>query len=257
MKAAYLFTGLLLFLVSCAQTSVNDHEDSNVQDSVQLAIQSKVNSIIDLKDSLVMIPSLRFVKGVDETYTAKMYGMNQVTQWVREEQISNESILGRDYYYSDGQLIFIKEEGSKFSDAKEEYTERLLYFNNNEVYKAFEKHQFTEDNMFSDTLFEKIELDLSTYDLEKPFRALQQKGEFTMYFDEFYIIEPQSYLIIENKDKSINAALYIIEGDSLLNVLFENPVENEGKKIWVYHSFREMNGVERMIYEGAVLLEDN
>lgn len=259
MKHKYYLIILPLVLIfnACQQNVKGDTSTGNELDSTQRRIENKVNQIFAKQDSLVPIPSLRFAKGADETYTATMYGENQVTVRIREEEISNEKIWGRDYFYHEGQLIFIKEQGSVFKNAVEEYTERLIYFNEGVVYKAYEKHQFTDDDMFFDTLFKSTEIDLADRDLEKPNRALQQKGEFTMYFDEFLLIEPQSYLIVENNDKSINAALYIVEGDSLLNVLFENPKVYKKHKIWVYHSFREMNGVERMIYEGAVLLKDN
>ena len=44
---------------------------------------------------------------------------------------------------------------------------------------------------------------------------------------------------------------YIKEGDSLLNQMFETPEAFEHQKIRVNHYFEEMNGVVRMIYNGA------
>ncbi|MFK8046417.1 MAG: hypothetical protein AB8B72_13055 [Crocinitomicaceae bacterium] len=243
---------VVLIFQSCKNSANSESDDMTLVDSIELNIENIVNDIIANKDSLAVVPSMRFAKGEDETYTAKMYGKNQETKLIREEQISNTVIVGRDYYYNNSELIFLKEEGSVFENAVEVYTEKLFYFQEGELYKAYSKNQFTEDNMFDDSLFEVTNFDVNQIDFEKPARALQQKGEFEMFFDQFLLIDPQSYLIVENSDKTINAALYIIEGDSVLNRLYENPDTFKGAKLWVYHSFREMNGIERMIYEGAV-----
>lgn len=254
MKNKYwLLLSFGILLASCKRTHQNNSKNDKV-DSVELAVELIVKSIINESDSLTVIPSLKFAKGDVETYAVKMYGENQVTKRVREEHISNEFILGRDYFYNENSLIFIKEEGSIFTDDKEIYTEKLIYFNENKIYNVYEKQNYTEDDMFEDSLFQLVELDLNSFDIEKPERALNQEGEFTMYFDEFLFIEPQTYLIVENADQTMNAALYIIEGDSLLDELYANPTLYEKQKLWVYHSFLEMSGgIERMIYEGAVL----
>ncbi len=252
--------GLLILLLGFffACESNPNHSEKGVKnevvDSVQESIESKVEAIIAMSDSLQMVPSLRYAKGETETYTAKMYGKNQVTLRIREEHFSNEIIIGRDYFYDNNRLIFIKEEGSVFDNTEEVYVEKMIYVKDGGVYKAFEKHEFTEDDMFSDTLYQSVDFDISSIDLGKPLRAIEQRNEFAMYFDEFLFIDPQTYLIVENKDNSINAALYIIEGDSLINEIYSNPSSYEGKRLWVYHSFREMSGIERMIYEGSVLL---
>ena len=246
---------LTTLLIACSGNTDQEEQPLISKDSIKVAIEDKVNAIIAMSDSMQMVPSLRYAKGETETYTAKMFGMNQTTKRIREEHFSNEIIVGRDYYFDNDQLIFIKEEGSRFEDATEVYTEKLIYIHSGNIYKAFEKHQYTEDNMFDDTLFQSADIDLSSFDLEKPMRAIEQREEFSMYFDEFLLLDPQTYLIVENKDKTINAALYIIEGDSLLSEMYANPSEYEGKKLWVYHSFREMSGIERMIYHGAVLVD--
>ncbi|MDX1348696.1 MAG: hypothetical protein R3279_00540 [Putridiphycobacter sp.] len=251
------FSVTILIILSFGCTNSDDLllNEKTEKDTVLVGIEAEVNRIIGAKDSLVMVPSLRYAKGETETYMAKMYGQNQLTRWIREEQISNQSILGRDYYYQGGNLILIKDSESIFNGETEEYTERLLYVQDNAIYKALEKHQYTEDNMFLDTLYQAVQISMAELDVEKPYRALQQQGEFAMHFDQFLLIDPQSYLIVENIDKTMNAALFIIEGDSLLNRLYENPEAYKGQKLWIYHSFKEMNGIERTIYEGAVLVK--
>ncbi|MFK8037690.1 MAG: hypothetical protein AB8B74_05330 [Crocinitomicaceae bacterium] len=256
MKKKYWFIACFAFMMaSCSSNRVdNDNKITNKIDTIQLAIEDIVTTILNQSDSLTMIPSLRYAKGETETYMVKMFGKDQTTKRIREEHISNDFIIGRDYFYEKNELVFIKEEGSVFDTNSEIYTEKLIYIRSNQVYAAYKKHTYAETQMFSDSLFKLTELDLSDFDLEKPRRALNQKGEFAMHFDEFLFIEPQTYLIVENMDQTMNAALYIIESDSLLDSMYANPTLFKNKKLWVYHSFLEMSGIERMIYEGAVLL---
>jgi len=116
MDMKYFVSVCLAFLIlqSC-KNSTNSESNSAIKvDSIELNIENIVTEIIANKDSLAVVPSIRFAKGEDETYTAKMFGRNQETQLIREEQISNTVIVGRDYYYQNGILIFLKEEGSVF-----------------------------------------------------------------------------------------------------------------------------------------------
>ena len=75
-----------------------------------------------------------------------------------------------------------------------------------------------------------------------------------MKFGQFLIINPDSYLILENDKSGYNVAFYILEGDELLDELYANPDAYKGKTIKVNHEFMKMSGIERMIYRGGEII---
>jgi len=256
MKEIVLSICTILLIVSCGDDNkIEEDVDQDQRDSIESTIIDIVMATKDL-DSLDMIPSLRFSSGENITYTVKQYMYQGEVKMITVEDYANDYVRGSEFYYDNGQPVFVSDYISEFDDSSEVYTEHIIFLNNNEVYQSYVKNEFNDEPIFEDTLFEKSTIDISTLDFEKPLRALHQEGEFEMYFDEFLLIEPQSYLIVENADSSINAAIFIKYGDELLDKMFEDPKAFEKKKIWVNHYFEEMNGIERMIYNGAKLRED-
>ena len=258
----HLFAVLLLGLLisACTETPEaieQEPVDSSypVRDSFELAVIDKVNEIISM-DSLLMIPSLRYSSGENETYTVKQYFSEESTRLISVESYTSTTYKGSNIYYSGGHPVFVNEVVSVFEPGSESYLEKIVFLDGIDVHSAYAKTDFNEMPTFEDTLFTKTELEASSIDFEKPIRALQQKGEFEMYFDEFLLIEPQSYLIVESKDGSTNSAIFIKQSDELLDKMYESPKAYEGKRIWVNHYFEEMNGIERMIYNGAELISD-
>ncbi len=252
------FLVLLITVVSLVSCDSKNNVDANLEpplDSLELEIQGIVNLINSQKDSLLEVPSLRFSNGENGTYAVKHYFLNEMTQLISVEDYANDYVKQTDFYFSEGYPVFINEFLSEFLEEKEQYSERIVYLKSQEVYQAYSKSEFNEIPFFEDTLFVKTDVEMDYFDFNKPLRAIQQKGEFEMYFDEFLLIEPQSYIIVENADSTINAALFIKSGDSLLNNMFEEPERFAHKKLWVNHYFEEMNGIERMIYNGAYLIK--
>ena len=86
--------------------------------------------------------------------------------------------------------------------------------------------------------------------------AIEQNGDFELKFGEFLTIEPQTYLILENKKSNYNIALYILEGDFLLDELYTYPEKYKGKTIFANHENINMGGVMRMVYRGGILIEN-
>ncbi|MFD1551788.1 hypothetical protein DNU06_02180 [Putridiphycobacter roseus] len=223
------------------------------KDSLQLVIEEKVLSIIEMQDSLTIVPSLRYSKGASETYAVRSYNHPIGVKLIVEEFFSNTEISQRLFYFESGHPIFIKESASIFHDSIEDYTERKIYLNEGELYKVFEKDKYLDVFMFDDTTFREGTINLNEYDYENALHALNQTDKYALHFDEFLSIEPQTYIILETVDSSMNVALFIQEGDSLLNLLYDNAEEYKGRAIKVSHYFEEMNGIERMIYNGAIL----
>lgn len=242
------------FLWSCNSNQKSDLvPEPTVKDSLQTAIEEKVLQIIQEKDSLIVIPSLRYSKGASETYTVQSYNSTNEVKLIIEESFSNDKIAQRAFYLDNGYPIFIKESTSIFEDSTEVYTERKIYLNQSELYKVYEKHSFAEVFMFDDTTFHEGSVNIAEYNYQNAINALQQSGKFALHFDDFLLIDPQSYLILETADSTMNVALFIKQGDSILNVLFENPDKYKGTALKVKHYFEEMNGIERMIYNGAFI----
>ena len=252
-------TGVVLGLII---TGCNNAEPTTAEEPKGIRHDSVRNTIIQevetirANDTMLVIPSLCFYGGDNEKYTARQYIAGDAVKMMKVEDFKDDYQKGTEIYYKDGFPIFVSEYTSDLSGEEEVYQETMIFIHNQSVYDAYTKDQFSEAVSFDDTAFKTTAATLNSIDFETPLRAIQQKGEFAMYFDEFLLIEPQSYLIVENADSSMNAAIYIKYGDSLLNDMFESPQAYEHKKIWVSHYFEDMNGIERMVYNGARLLED-
>ena len=201
---------LSLLLFSCGETAVDDTNVDPVNelrsDSIRAAVIEQVEEI-NQNDSLLVISSLEFSVQEDITYSVKQYIANNVVKMMKIKDYSNDFLKETDIYYHNDYPIFISEYSSTLTENAEVYNEKMVFVHNKSVYNAYEKSVFSEVSVFDDTLFQEVDFQLSSIDFQKPIRALQQKGEFAMHFDEFLVIEPQSYLIVENEDSSINAAL--------------------------------------------------
>ena len=254
-RTLILLSCLASLCIGCNSGNNTEIVDDSLRDSIETEIADMVMAARNL-DSLLLIPSLKYSNEAGATYVVKQYIHQEDVVMINIEDLSEDFVKGTDIYYHKGQPIFVSDYQSTFTEDTDEYTERMIFINNQNVHQAYIKHSYAEGSIFDDTLFEKTTVDFSSLDFEKPLRALQQKGEFEMYFDQFLLLEPQTYLILENADSSLNAAIFIKSGDSLLNQLFENPKSYEKQKIWVNHYFEEMNGIERMIYNGSRLLND-
>lgn len=226
-------------------------------DSIEFNLKQKVLSIIGLNDSLDKISSLEYSLGENEKYAIVQLNENNQIQKLVEEDFTNDYNRQREIYFENNEIIFIKEMYSELINQVESYSESLVFIKDEVVYKAYVKKEYNELPLFSEMdNFEIADFDINEIDFDKIKRALLQRGEFEMRFDQFLSIEPQTYLIVENADKTINVALFIKEGDEVLNKLFENQKDLKGRKLSVNHYFEEMNGVTRMIYNGAVFIED-
>ena len=92
-------------------------------------------------------------------------------------------------------------------------------------------------------------------ELIKPFNAIQQQGDFEMKFGEFLVMGPQSYLILSNETSKYDVALYIQQGDFLLDELYTYPKKYKGKTVFANYEFINENGVTKMAYRGGMLIE--
>jgi len=240
-RFATLFVILFSILFSSCQPK---------QGLTEKQIDTIVESILDSNQVYDIAQSLRFSNETDH-YNAVEYSQNDSSKLFVESYYNNESEYTRQLYLQNGKVVFVKKSGFKVVDNVTEYYEIKAYIFNENEQLVFKK--ILDEN--EEGAFKKQDKNIEV-DSEKPKNAVLQKGEFEMKFGEFLVVPPQSYLILENKQSKYNVALFIQEGDFLLDELFTNPDQYKGKTIFANHEFLTMNGVERMVYRGGILIEN-
>ena len=233
-------TALLLF--SCSR----NQEDSLTKES----IDQIVDAILDSNRVYNITESLNFSNDTEQ-YSVTSYSEKDSSILYVESFSNPEYEYSRQLYLNDGKVIFIKELGYRYNaeGIDEEYEQNVYVLNENSI-KSYEKILSNEDAEMTE-----INLNLDQYDFKKPADALGQKGEFEMKFGEFLSIEPQTYLILENKESQYQVALYITESDFLLDELYMYPSKYKGKTIFANHESVNMGGIIRMVYKGGFLIE--
>jgi len=239
-----IFTLSLIFIIGC---------NTNKKELSEIEIDQIVNSISDPEKLYDIALSMRFTRD-GEQYEASEFSTNDTIVLYIENYESEEKMFNRQIFFYQNQPIFINEIGYKPVDGQEIQYQQKIYLNNNEITSAYEA--IIEDENLESLKFKPIELNISKFDFNKPKNAVHQKGDFEMKFGEFLIIEPESYLILDNKKSKYTVALYIIDGDETLNTLFEKQNQSKGKTVFVYHEFVTMNGINRMLYKGSYFVED-
>lgn len=238
-KTVILFLGLVL--VSCNSEKKLSEKDIN----------EKVESTLDSNQVYDIAQSLTFSND-NEQYSVVEYSQNDSVKLFVETVTSQNKEFTRQLYLADGKVIFLKEIGIEFFSEKNEEYEVKTYFLGEESQKSYKK--ILDENGFGK--FEELPDTKIIANTTKPKDAVDQQGDFEMKFGEFLIIEPQSYLILENKVSNYNVALFIIDGDYLLDELYTNPDKYKGKTIFANHENALMGGIERMIYRGGILIEN-
>jgi hypothetical protein len=258
-KSIFHITLFSILLVSC-DTNSKKIEIEHKTVSKEQPIDNIVNQIDNNIDSYNKIESLRFSKETEQ-YEAVKFLKNDSVVLVSEQFSTPTSNYARNFYYSKNKIILIREIGFILSMA-DEYTqyEHNIYYYSDGSSTGFKTNFNVEDGKeiyddMGNQIFNRLPLDLTSIVIDKNRfnQAFNQEGPFEMKFGEFLIIEPQSYLILENEKSDYDVALYIIEGDSLLDDMYVNPSYYKGKTINVKHEIQTMNGVERLIYKGGEL----
>lgn len=233
----------LLFLFGCG-----GEESSGLTEE---EIDAYVESCLDTSNVYDILAGLRYSRN-DESYQVTEYGQNDTTVLFSAQEMTEYSTVMMNYYYKDAKLVYIEEFNYQYSPEHTEVLERKLYMDGEVLVKAYERRSELE-NEIDEIKFEEVDIDLTQYDLDRPKRAIKQEQEYELKYGEFLIIDPESYLILENDESGYGVALYIIEKDMLLDEMFNNPTNYRGKTIEVFHEFLMMNGIERMIYRGGIV----
>ncbi|MBD3636679.1 MAG: hypothetical protein HUJ25_05000 [Crocinitomicaceae bacterium] len=189
----------------------------------------------------------------DESYQVTEYTYNDSLILHNIEEISMEHSRRRNIFYKNNLPVYLEDYLFEYGDSLK-ITERKVYLTGDGLLAAYERSGESELAV-EGFKFHKVDMKFKDFDFQRPKDAMLQKGEFEMKFGEFLIINPESYLILENDKSEFGVALFILEGDLLLDELYEHPKEYKGKTIFVQHEFMNMNGIERMIYRGGIVKE--
>jgi hypothetical protein len=190
----------------------------------------------------------------DESYKVDEYGMYDTLKLLTIEEYSEKFVLKQTIFFKEELPVYMEEYLSFYNEAEGDIIERQIYLNGAEIIKSQERSAITDFDLET-ALWSEVELDILNYDFERPRRAIEQEGEFEMKYTEFLIINPESYLILKNEESKYGVALYILEGDELLDELYAKPLIYKGKTLKFDYEFLNMNGIERMIYRGAEVIE--
>lgn len=235
----------IAFLAACSSGPSFDMSEEEIDEYVE--------SVLDTAKIYDIAQGLRFSRD-DESYQVTEYSQYDTVVLYNsmDETESSQTILN--IYFKEELPIFIEEYIYEYPEEYSKVTERRIYLTGSDILQAYERSAEYETEI-DEKEYEKVDLNYADYDFDRPKRAVNQEGEFEMKYGEFLIINPESYLILENEDSKYGVALYIMEGDMLLDELFAKPNDYLGKSIFVHHEFRMMGGIERMIYRGGIVKE--
>ena len=241
---------LIILILAAAISSCSGEKTNSLTEE---SIDKIVESILDSTTVYDINQSLNFSNDTEQ-YSVVEYSINDSALLYVESFSDIDREYTRQLYMNDGSVIFIKELGFRFNDNNidEEY-EQIIYLFDDNNQKAYDKILLEEDTEFTEI---DISITKEDYDFQKPINAINQKGDFELKFGEFLTVEPQTYLILDNKESNYTIALYILEGDFLLDELYSYPEKYKGKTIFANHETANMGGVTRMIYKGGILIEN-
>ncbi len=242
-----LFCFLIIAVFSCK----NSNNEEALSLTIEELIDEKVTAILDTSKIYEIGFSMRFSKE-NESYQTVNYSINDTLYLIIEDIVKGNVEMAREIYFENGEPIFIKESGVEyvFDDSVKFFTHKI-YFHEGKVHRGYENNSFIENELDENIAFEEKEFNISDFDFKKGDRAIKQEAEFEMKFDQFLIIEPQSYLILDNKESGYSVALFIMEADDFLNELYQNQDLYKGQTIYPKFEFVTMNKINRMVYMGV------
>lgn len=240
-----VFVICFVLLISC--------NNERTLDITKEEIDEHVSECLDTSIIYDIIVGPRYSRE-DESYQVTEYSQYDTVTLYASEEYSEHSSKRLNVFYKDELPVFVEEYISIFSESSTESIERNIYLNGRDIIYA-EERKALNDYDLDQVKFKVVELNREDYDLDKPANAVYQKDEFEMQFTEFLIINPESYLILKNPESGYSVALYILEGDEMLDELFAKPLEYQGKTVRFSYEFANMNGIERLIYRGVEIIE--
>ena len=243
MKNIYILTAIFGLITTACTTTGKKLSKQEIDYAVEAILDS--NQVYEIEQSL------RF-SNESEQYNVLEYSRNDTVILYVETFTSQELEYTREIYYQNGKAIFINENGYRYiNQENEEQYQQNRYFLSGTDSITYDKVIDFESPIEFKTIDNAQEVNYN-----KPINAINQEKNFEMKFGEFLTIEPQSFLILENKESQYNVALFITEGDFLLDELYGNQAKYKGTTIFAHHEFSTIGGIERMVYRGGILIEN-
>lgn len=217
-------------------------------------IDAYVADCLDSSKVYDIVPGLRYSRN-DESYQVTEFSLEDTVILYNVIYESEDYRLAQNIYFMDELPVFLEEYRTEFKEDAASGLERKVYMNGEKVIAAYERAAEYEVDLDKAKFQESDTISMDDFDFDKPARAIAQDGEFELQFEDFLVINPESYLILENHESEWGAALFILQGDMLLDELYSNQEEYRNKTIYVQHEFQKMWGIERMIYRGGIVKE--
>lgn len=235
---------ILLFFVSLVSCS-----DQKTLDITKEEIQDYIATCTDSSRVYEIVQGPRFSRD-DETYQSNGFYFNDTLVLLVVEETSQEKIVNTNIYFKEEVPVYVEEYTSEFNELEGYVAEQRVYLNGVDVIFS-EERKANDAYEIEDVEFSEVQLDYSQYDFHKGERAIAQENEFEMSFDDFLILNPESYLILENEESGYGVALFITKGDDNLDILYLESGTYRGTKVIFDYQFTIMNGIERMLYMGV------
>jgi len=246
----YLFNlGLVAFLFSCSGNSEKISLDLTPEE-----IDAYVANKLDSSQIYDITRGMRFSKADTYAYSSVRFSQNDTAILYTETEEEITGITYRNLYFKEGLPVFVEEHITK-TDASGTITiERKVYLNGAIILKALERSAPSEEELEAQP-FKEITMTVGQFDFERAENSINQTDDYEMKFGEFLVVYPATYLILDNYESGFSVALYLSQGDELINELYANPDAYQGRAIGLYYEFVFMNGMEQMVYAGGILSE--
>jgi hypothetical protein len=248
--ANYLLSGIFfLFLVSC---SVNGEKQS--LDIDEAGIDAYIAAKTDSSQIYDITRGMRFSRANDYAYSAVRFSQHDTAVLYTELIEETHGITYRNLFFKEGLPVFIEETATHAQNGIVVCTQRKVYLNGAIILTALERTAPSEEELEL-VPFNEITMTRGQFDFERAEESISQTGDYEMKFGEFLILDQISYLVLENDESGFSVALFLMQGDELINQLYENQAAYQGKTIEIYHEFMFVNGMQQMVYMGGALAE--
>lgn len=243
----YLFVSVLI--VSCS--GAGDVQSLEIDPA---GIDAYVEYKLDTSQTYDILTGMRFSKEEGYAYSAVRFSQNDTAILYTELVEEPTGVTYRNLFFKDGLPVFVEEAVTHADGELTTYTQRKVYLNGAIILKALERSASTEEAL-EHLPFKEITMTTNQFDFERAEKSVTQSGDYEMKFGEFLILDMVSYLVLENKESGYSVALYLVQGDDLINTLYENQEAYQGKTIRAFHEFQFIGGMQQMVYTGGKVIE--
>ena len=222
-------------------------------DITEAEIDTYIEEKLDVSQIYDILVSLRYSNNTD-TYEVVSYEQEDSLVLHFETYNDTEKSLNRSIFYKENLPVYIEEYEERIIDDGAPLKQRKIYLNGAEVIKAYQKEAATDIDL-EQKEFKEYEEDIDNFDFQKPLDDLNQEGDFELAFEQYMQIGSSMWLVASNTQSGHNAALLVLMQDEFIDKTYSDPDAYVGKKVTIYHTFMNYDGVDQMIYEGGELKE--